>query len=194
MYEAIQQTAESILKEIKTRFREGKQLLIAIDGRCAAGKTTLADCLQSLCGCSVIHMDQFFLRPEQQTEERLAEPGGNIDYERFLEEVLIPLQKGVSFSYRPYDCQCRRLAEPVAVTPGGIHIIEGSYACHPALIAYYDFKIFLTVDAKEQLRRIEKRNGAAYAKVFRDRWIPLEECYFAAYPIKEQCEFVFDNP
>lgn len=33
--------------------------LIAIDGRCAAGKTTFAEKLSSIMECSVIHMDHF---------------------------------------------------------------------------------------------------------------------------------------
>ena len=46
-------------------------------------------------------MDDFFLRPEQRTEERLKEVGGNVDRERFLEEVARPLtNKKKSFGYR----------------------------------------------------------------------------------------------
>lgn len=32
--------------------------------------------------------DDFFLRPEQRTPERLAEPGGNLDRERMKSEVI----------------------------------------------------------------------------------------------------------
>ena len=37
--------------------------IIAIDGRCAAGKTTLAARLAKELGGDVIHMDDFFLPP-----------------------------------------------------------------------------------------------------------------------------------
>lgn len=80
-------------------------MLIAIDGRCAAGKTTFATHLQGLWDCNMFHMDDFFLRPSQRTPGRLREPGGNVDYERFLGEVLVPLRKGEPFSYCPYDCK-----------------------------------------------------------------------------------------
>ena len=60
-------------------------VIIAIDGRCAAGKTYLASRIKEAVECNVIHMDYFFLRPEQRTSERLREPGGNVDYERFTE-------------------------------------------------------------------------------------------------------------
>lgn len=164
-------------------------LLAAIDGRCGAGKTTLAACLQKRFGWEVLHMDHFFLRPEQRTEERLRMPGGNIDCERFLEEVLLPLKAGEAVvSYRPYDCHRQEMAEPVLIRPGKVCLIEGSYSCHPALWENYGLHIFLTIDAGEQMRRIMKRNGADGAAVFRERWIPLEERYFAAYRIEERCE------
>ena len=38
------------------------RVLVAIDGRCAAGKTTLAASLQAQLACNVFHMDDFFLR------------------------------------------------------------------------------------------------------------------------------------
>ena len=48
-------------------------------------------------------MDDFFLRPEQRTKMRLAEIGGNVDYERFYREVLIPLKKKEPFAYCTYE-------------------------------------------------------------------------------------------
>ena len=100
--------AASAKKQIQKLLENKSQLLISIDGRCASGKTTLAAYLQENFSCAVIHMDDFFLRPEQRTKKRLNEPGGNVDYERFFEEVILPLKEKKAFSYRPYDChsQC----------------------------------------------------------------------------------------
>ncbi|MBQ9902763.1 MAG: hypothetical protein IJM51_10345 [Clostridia bacterium] len=167
-----------------------QRLLIAIDGRCAAGKTTLASRLQQEIGCNVFHMDDFFLRPEQRTEERLHTPGGNVDHERFLSEVLLPLKSGAEWiEFRAFDCSSMRLKPPVRVSAGEINVIEGSYCCHPALWKYYDLHVFMDVSADEQQRRIIDRNGADGWKVFSGRWIPLEEAYFQAYQIKERCEY-----
>lgn len=183
---------KEILKRVEA-LKAGKgdsPVLIAIDGRCASGKTTLAEKLQEMLDCSVIHMDHFFLRPQQRTAQRYAEPGGNIDYERFLEDVVNPLKRGEAFSYRPFDCSRQQLSEPIPVKISPVVIIEGSYACHPALWDAYDLHVFLTVDKEEQLRRIRKRNGEDAAEVFREKWIPLEERYFAAYGIEGRCELI----
>ena len=68
--------ALSSVKEVLARCRQlSRPLVIAIDGRCAAGKTTLAAALQRETGCTVLHLDHFFLRPEQRTPQRLAQPG-----------------------------------------------------------------------------------------------------------------------
>lgn len=178
---------EEMLEAIEAIKRERGRCLAAIDGRCASGKTTLAARLGEHFGCGVIHMDQFFLRPEQRTPARYAQPGGNVDRERFLTEVLLPLRRGETAVYRPFNCGTLTLDPPVTVPPAPVQIVEGSYACHPDLRDHYDLRIFLTVDPAEQLRRIERRNGPAALPAFRERWIPLEERYFAACAVEACC-------
>ena len=180
-----------IQSQIEQLQKEKTPLLIAVDGRCAAGKTTLACQLQEKMCCNVFHMDDFFLPPKLRTEERIAQPGGNVDYERFCSEVLLPVLSGESFSYRPYSCHLQRLTEPVFVTPKPMSIIEGSYSCHPYLWDYYDLRIFLDIERTKQLKRIQERNGAKQLKIFRDLWIPLEEKYFSAFEIQKRCDLSF---
>lgn len=169
-------------------------VFVALDGRCAAGKTTLAEKLQQMMNCTVFHMDDFFLRPEQRSKERVDTPGGNVDYERFLEEILIPLKSGVrQISYQPYDCHEKRFLQPVVAELAQIVLIEGSYSCHPKLWDFYGLHIFLTVDPDEQLRRIARRNGKNSIRQFQERWIPLEEQYFMAYQVMERCDLCFET-
>lgn len=168
-------------------------VLIAIDGRCAAGKTTLAAWLKERfeCTVNVIHMDDFFLQPHQRTTQRMKEPGGNVDYERFEKEVIHFLSLSENFSYQVYDCKIGKLSSKIYIEPAKISIVEGSYSCHPALWDFYTLRIFLDVEPEEQLRRICSRNGEKEVSVFQDKWIPLEEKYFAACQIQERSDFVF---
>lgn len=171
----------------------GRPLLVAVDGRCAAGKTTFAKQIRRETGWSVLHMDDFFLRPEQRTEERLQTPGGNVDHERFLEETLLPLKRGeTEIVYRPFDCHRQALTEPVRIRAGRVCLVEGSYSCHPALRDFYDLRVFLTIGQEEQKRRVLRRNKET-AAVFLERWIPLEERYFSAYQIEEYCDLRFET-
>jgi thymidylate kinase len=79
----------------------------------------------------------------------------------------------------------------VDLTHDGLVLIEGSYSHHPALRLYCDLFLFLTVTPEKQLDRIRKRNGEAMAKVFQNRWIPLEEAYFSAFSVSEHADGIF---
>lgn len=184
--------AVGLLVRAAARLRaERGRVLVALDGRCAAGKTTLAAELSQRYGWAVVHLDHFFLRPEQRTPARYAAPGENIDHERVLDQVLLPLRAGRAAEYRPFDCHAGRLGEPVRVPPAPVTLVEGSYACHPALRELYDLRVFLTVPPEVQLERLERRNGAC-AEVFRTRWIPLEERYFQAERVRERCDLTLE--
>ena len=165
------------------------QLILAIDGPCTAGKTTLSGILQKKYGCTVIPMDQFFLRPEQRTPQRLAEPGGNVDYERFRSEVLQPLNASTAFSYRPFSCALQSLTAPVSVAPCGLIVIEGTYSTHPYFGNPYDLRIFLTIDPDTQRERIGLRPQWKQERFFKE-WIPMETAYFETFSIQEACDLV----
>ena len=180
----------TVLEAIQKQLYKKERIIVAIDGRCAAGKTTLAARLKECSGFTVFHMDDFFLRPEQRVPERWEIPGENVDHERFLEEVLLPLSRGENFSYRPYDCHTQNFKDPVKVCPAPVSIVEGSYSCHPTLWKYYNLHIFLSIDKSEQLRRLYRRDKKS-VEMFQCRWIPLEEQYFSAYQIEQRCELRF---
>ena len=165
-------------KQIDTLLEENNLVIVAIDGKCTSGKTTLASKLAEIYDCNVFHMDDFFLRPEQRTPERFTEVGGNVDYERFQEEVLLPLKSGKAFSYRPFDCSTFTLSAPVTVAPQKLNIIEGTYSHHPHFGNPYDLKIMLTVDEETQRQRVLERPAFLHKRFF-EEWIPMENRYFA---------------
>ncbi|MGI6706222.1 MAG: uridine kinase family protein [Clostridia bacterium] len=170
-----------------------ESVCVAIDGNSGAGKSSLATLIKEIYDCNVFHMDDFFLTPGLRTEERLKEVGGNVDYVRFRQEVIHGLRSGRAFRYRKYDCSKMAFDEPVTVTPERLNIIEGCYSMHPTLIDFYDLKVFLGVDKKEQSARILKRNGPVMHKRFLLEWIPLEDEYFEKMNIPEKCDLVLDS-
>ncbi len=181
--------------EIKHRIEEllgsdRDRILIGIDGRAGSGKTTLARKLAGVFDCNVFQMDDFFLQGYQRTEERAKEVGGNVDYERFQKEILLPLKKKEAVWYQPFSCQNMELQEKVEMPFRRLNVIEGSYAQHPYFADPYDLKIFVDIDPDLQLRRIEKRNGAEKLEQFRDLWIPKEEAYFAKHQIAAHADLI----
>lgn len=152
-------TISSIIDKIKAVAAEKSTFTVAIDGRCASGKTTLAARLGEALDCNIIHTDDFYLQGSQRTEKRYAEPGGNLDRERLSQEVLIPLSKGLIPVYIPFNCSTMSFAEEIKLNKKRIYIIEGSYSCHPELRKFYDLTIFVTTDNEAQRKRILERNG-----------------------------------
>lgn len=184
----LEQNAQSIAFAAQHLQGAPAPLLIALDGRCAAGKTTLANRLAEQYGWGVIHLDDFFLQPAQRTSQRLAEPGGNLDRERLISEVLLPLTRHRPGVYRVFDCRTMGFAavpRPLPAAP--VVLLEGSYVCHPDLRPLCGLHVFLTVDPGEQLRRLTARNPARLQD-FRTRWIPMEEQYFRYFHIPETCD------
>ena len=165
---------------------------IAIDGRCAAGKSTLAENLAERLGAGVVHMDDFYLPMELRTQERLTEPGGNVHYERFLEEVIPFLKQGKAFQYRRFDCSRMELGDFFPVPACRFTIVEGAYSCHPKLGKYMDMRIFLYVEPNVQKERILRRNGEERLEACLEKWIPREEAYFEAYGIREAADGVLE--
>lgn len=182
-YKKITPTIDCLLKE-------SKNLIIAIDGNCGSGKSSLASYLADEYDCNVLHMDNFFLRPEQRTKERLSEIGGNIDYVRFKREALDKLKQNKEFEYQIYDCFVGKLTDYIKVIPKKLNIVEGVYSLHPTLIDAYDLKIFMEISKETQEKRILKRSGKSMLQRFIEEWIPLENEYFAKMNIAEKSDII----
>ncbi|NCB33848.1 MAG: hypothetical protein EOM64_08220, partial [Erysipelotrichia bacterium] len=166
------------------------QVLIGIDGRCASGKSTLGRILAEELDAALVHMDDYFLRPEQRTEERYLEAGGNTDRERIRSEVINPWLKHQSVMIRPFDCSTMQIKTGSEVPWNPIMIIEGTYSMHPYLKDVFDLKVFLAIDAEKQMQRIMNRETPESVLRFKNRWIPLEEAYFSACKPEFDADFV----
>ena len=177
-----------LLAAIDRALAENPRVLLAIEGGAASGKSTLADLLTAIYpDTALFHADDFFLRPEQRTAARYAQPGGNLDRERLESEILIPISRNEAAVYRLFDCRTLSLREPVTVLPGRLNIVEGSYSFHPELARYYDLSVFLDISPETQRSRILERNGPEWGQQFFDRWIPLEQTYFHETDTQGRC-------
>lgn len=183
------------LRAIEALLRETPgPVLVAVDGRCAGGKTTFAQKAARLFdGCNVFHMDDFFLPFEKRTPERLATPGGNVDHERAAAELFEPLRRGEAVAHRRFDCSTGILGQPEAVPFRRLSLIEGSYALHPALAGYSQLHIFFTCSPEIQLARLKRRESPESLEKFKQRWIPMEEAYFQGLSIERLCDITVDT-
>lgn len=169
--------------------------VIVLDGPCGSGKTTLSGLLGRMCGATPIPMDDFFLPFDLRTPERLAQPGGNVHYERFEQEVLRQLAPGKPVCWNRFHCADGTLI-PRSIPACDTVIIEGSYSHHPyfrpACERLQALRVFVSVEPGEQLRRIRLRDPGML-QAFETRWIPLEKKYFEAYDIQSAADVVLDS-
>lgn len=182
-----------LFAELGKKKKANCRLVVGIDGNAAAGKTTLAQCLAELFDCECIHMDDFFLPPALRTGERLSEIGGNIHYERFLDEVVRGVRSRQAFAYRVFSCSKRSFIGEKEITNQRMLVIEGAYSMREDFRDIYDYRIFMKISPGEQERRITGRNGKDMWQVFREKWIPMENRYFQRLPIEEICDTILEE-
>ena len=175
-----------VLAKIDSMLSQGK-VRLAVEGGSASGKSTFGALLEKLYDCTLFHMDDFFLQPSQRTPERFSEIGGNVDRERFLSEVLVPLSENKTVNYRRFDCSSQIILDGERVTPKLLTVTEGAYSMHPDLAGYYNLSVFLDVSENCQKERILKRNTPEFAARFFNEWIPMEKRYFEETDIKNRC-------
>ena len=184
--EKLMRRGEMVLSDVNLCVAPGE--FVYLIGRVGSGKSTLAELLTGIYpDAALFHADDYFLRPEQRTEARYAQPGGNLDRERLETEILIPLSRGENPEYRPFDCRAMSLAAPQHGQVARLNIVEGSYSLHPELERCYDLSVFLEISPETQRRRVLERNGPEWGQRFFERWIPLENTYHEATRTAERC-------
>ena len=168
-------------------------VVLALDGRCGSGKTTMAAALaEQFPDSIVLHTDDFYLPPADRVPGWEQTPCANMDLARLRDEALRPAYEGQPVQYRAYSCRegAYLPARELAAQP--LVILEGSYSHHPLLTGYETLRVFLTCTKEEQTRRLQAREGERYAN-FAARWVPLEEAYFAQYNVEVKADFAIDT-
>ena len=114
-----------------------------------------------------------------------------MDLIRLRDEALRPAYEGQPVLYRAYSCRAGAYQPVQELAAQPLVILEGSYSHHPLLAGYETLRVFVTCSREEQTRRLQAREGARYP-AFAQRWIPLEEGYFAKYSIEESADLILD--
>ena len=96
-----------------------KPLVLALDGRCGSGKTTLANTLARQFPASItLHTDDFYLPPAQRIRGWEKTPCANMDLARLRDEALRPAYEGQPVQYRALPaCGTRCWPRPAPESP-----------------------------------------------------------------------------
>jgi uridine kinase len=184
---------------ILARKQTARPLRVAIDGRCAAGKTMLADELAAQISRSrpeiqVLRpsVDGFHhLRARRYTKGEFSAQGyydDAYDYGAIVELLLKPL------SGDTFPAQCRQVsadvrrdmpidAPPVLVDANAVLLFEGIFVLRDAINAYWDLRILVDVNAEVSLARAVERDAGesgprdVIEKKYRLRYEPAWQIY-----------------
>jgi len=200
-----------LVRAIIRRKLETKPLKVAIDGRCAAGKSTLADELGVLIGAQGFQIlrpsvDGFHHLQERRYRQGEYSPQGYYEdaynYEAVVENLLKPLSgpvfpalcRDADFDYRtnlPVNVPA------VSVGAGAILLFEGLFLFRRSLDPYWDFRILLDVDPETSLSRALVRDTDSPAGVVRrkyeDRYEPAWQIYLKAEHPEAKADVIVDN-
>lgn len=186
---------------------------VAVDGRMASGKTTLADelavCVAGL-GRKVVRasIDDFH-RPGHKyrsirgdwTPQTYYDEG--FDYDGFRSLVLLPLSPGGSRRCRTalWDSFLDQEipANWTEVEADGIVIVDGVFLQRPELVCHWDYVIWVDADAATILERAKRRDvswiGAEEEVERRSRqlWLPAHDLYEGATQAPCRAHALVDN-
>lgn len=182
-----QEIVPIIIEELD-RILKKSPFLLAIDGACGTGKSTLADHLTKHYQSTLIRMDDFFLPIEKRGDA--SEIASNIDKKRLTEEVLLPISRGDFQSYKPFLCKEQKLGEAVFAKENPLIILEGVYCLCPEFRDYYHKKILLKAPWELRKSRLIGRGSDFYQ--FASEWIPREDLYFEKENVAQYCDFIYE--
>lgn len=145
---------------------QGKRKIIACEGKCASGKTTITNMLDDV---TIIHVDDFF--PENK-EDRL-------DFKRLI-TLLKEIKTSNKVSFLARDCQ-RNTYIKKEMELKDVVIIEGVYSYDECLRNNIDYVAFFITTKKIQKERLTKRETPKHLEMFEKIWIPREEAYYKTF-------------
>jgi len=162
-------------------------VIIAVDGRSGAGKTTLAVELAARLRqhhkVSLFHLEDIY-------------PGWNglrTGIERYVATVLTPLSQGAAAEWVSWDWE-RHYDGGLNVTlPAEIVIVEGVGAAAEAARPMLDAVVWVEAPGDDRRRRALTRDGSTYEPYW-DTWAAQEEEWLSADAVIEDADVHVQNP
>ncbi|MFE0702060.1 uridine kinase [Streptomyces sp. NPDC058872] len=149
----------------------GPVRLVAVDGHAGSGKSTLAARLSTVLGdAPVLHLDDLATH-----EELFAWT------DRLRTQVLEPLSRGATASYRPYDWRLRRFGGARTLSPAPVVLVEGVGAGRRAVRPFLARLLWMERGPEQSWVRGRHRDGPEQA-AFWDGWTVAETRHFARDP------------
>ncbi|MFC7276491.1 uridine kinase [Paractinoplanes rhizophilus] len=166
--------------------RLGATRLIAVDGPSGAGKTTFALRLAKQLDAPVVHTDDLLDGWDDQFTF----------WERLERQVLGPLRRGETATYRRYQWHLGKFAgPPVRVDPAPAVLVEGVSAARREIRPELSLAVFVVAPSDLRLRRSVARDGddSIAFRAYLERWRAAEDRHFAEDDTRAAADLIVDG-
>lgn len=165
-----------------------KPTVVAIEGNICSGKSVYARQLSDSINATILSVDDFYIPHTDRTDEQMAKPGGNIDFDSLYKTIKsLLISKHASFN--KYDCHTRQSSPMTVLLNGNVIIVEGVYSAHTKLLPLIDIIVFMPIDKQTQLKRLKLRNPDNYDD-FINTWLLREEEYYFSCNIEQLADYI----
>ena len=152
---------------------------VALDGRSAVGKTTLAAQLAEMLEATVIEGDDFYAGGIEVRSERPAELVATCIDWKHQRLALEALRAGRDASWHAFDWEAfdgRACAALTVKSPRPVLILEGVYSARPELSDLIDLAVMVRADEAIRESRLIAREG--HITPWERQWQAAEDYYF----------------
>lgn len=159
-----------------------RTVIVAIDGRSGAGKTSLAELVAERLEAPVVHMDDIY-------------PGWDglaAALPVLADEVLIPLRSGEPGVFRRWDWAAGEHGGELEVPVAPFVVVEGCGSSVGPAGQLADLRVWLDADAEQRRARGLTRDAGSFDEQW-DSWAQQEDELFEADQTREHADLVFDT-
>lgn len=175
-----------------------RPLLVALDGRSAAGKSTLAAAVAPLVEAGVIDGDDFYSGGTAAEWDAMS-PAEKVDHcidWRRQRPVLEALSRGETAGWHRYDWETDdgRLEKTlVKCEAAPVIVLDGAYSARPELADLFDLRVLYDAPAELRRRRLIQREGEDHQAAWNARWDEAEQWYFSRVMLPEAFDLVIHD-
>ncbi len=159
--------------------------VIAIDGPAGSGKTTLSKQLAAdIADVEIIHIDDLYQGWSDAFSARLTAS--------LISQILVPISKGIDFSYEIYDWQKNRFYKSKIIPDKKIYILDGVGAGQTQFRPYLSKIIWLNISDELGLSRVLQRDGAEILSPMQE-FQRAQKLHFASELTENAADFHYEG-